>query len=425
MFISCNIYAANVLTESSPEKAGFNVEQLNRLDQWISQQVNKKGYPGVNLLIIKDNQIVYRKAWGSSKKYEGSNLMAQPVPLTTDTMYDLASNTKMYATNFALQKLVSEGKLNPNDLVSKYIPGFSDSPDDVIKGKSTLRISDLLHHSSGFSDNPQYYNKFVAGDLYSLERKKTLEMIKKTPLEYKPGSEHVYSDINFMLLGFIVESVTGQPLDHYVEETIYRPLGLRHTVFNPLLKGFQQKQIAATELNGNTLDGTVYFPGIRTTTIWGTVHDEKAFYSMGGVAGHAGLFSNTSDIAVLMQTMLNGGSYGDVTLFSPETVKMFTTSSKEDPTFGLGWRVNGDVTMATTFGTLASAQTYGHTGWTGTLTVIDPVNKMAIVMLSNRPHTPVDDPQRLRNNKMYKGGLLPISTYGWVVDQVYAALKQK
>ena len=98
----------------------------------------------------------------------------------------------------------------------------------------------------------------------------------------------------------------------------------------------------------------------------------------------AGLFSNTGDIAVLMQTMLNGGGYGDVQLFSAETVKMFTTSSKEDATFGLGWRVNGNATMTPTFGTLASPQTYGHTGWTGTVTVIDPVNHMAIVMLSNQ-----------------------------------------
>ncbi len=344
--VSCSVSAAKypVLTESSPEKAGFNVERLNQMDRWISQQVDA-GYPGVNLLIIKDNQIVYRKAWGAAKKYDGSALMAQPVKATTGTLYDLASNTKMYATNFALQKLMSEGKLHPDDRIAKYIPGFADSPNDAIKGKNTLRISDLLHHSGGFPADPQYPNKAVAGALYSQDKGQTLEMIKRTPLEYQPGSKHIYSDVDYMLLGFIVESVTGQPLDHYVEESIYRPLGLTHTVFNPLLKGFKPQQIAATELNGNTRDGVIHFPNIRTSTLWGQVHDEKAFYSMGGVSGHAGLFSNTGDIAVLMQTMLNGGGYGDVQLFSAETVKMFTTSSKEDATFGLGWRVNGNATM--------------------------------------------------------------------------------
>lgn len=158
--VSCSVSAAKypVLTESSPEKAGFNVERLNQMDRWISQQVDA-GYPGVNLLIIKDNQIVYRKAWGAAKKYDGSVLMEQPVKATTGTLYDLASNTKMYATNFALQKLMSEGKLHPDDRIAKYIPGFADSPNDTIKGKNTLRISDLLHHSGGFPADPQYPNK--------------------------------------------------------------------------------------------------------------------------------------------------------------------------------------------------------------------------------------------------------------------------
>lgn len=266
--VSCSVSAAKypVLTESSPEKAGFNVERLNQMDRWISQQVDA-GYPGVNLLIIKDNQIVYRKAWGAAKKYDGSALMAQPVKATTGTLYDLASNTKMYATNFALQKLMSEGKLHPDDRIAKYIPGFADNPNDTIKGKNTLRISDLLHHSGGFPADPQYPNKAVAGALYSQDKDQTLEMIKRTPLEYQPGSKHIYSDVDYMLLGFIVESVTGQPLDRYVEESIYRPLGLTHTVFNPLLKGFKPQQIAATELNGNTRDGVIHFPNIRTSSL--------------------------------------------------------------------------------------------------------------------------------------------------------------
>lgn len=422
--LSCTASAAPfpVLTDAAPEKAGFNIERLNALDNWIAQQVDA-GYPSVNLLIIKDSHIVYRKAWGQAKKYDGSVLMSHPVKATTDTLYDLASNTKMYATNFALQKLMSEGKLQPDDLISKYIPDFGDRPGDAIKGKSMLRIADLLHHSGGFPADPQYPNQAVAGELYSQDKATTLEMIKRTPLAYRPGTKHIYSDVDYMLLGFIVESVTGQPLDRYVEENLYRPLGLTHTVFNPLQKGFRQQQIAATELNGNTRDGVIHFPNIRTTTLWGQVHDEKAFYSMGGVSGHAGLFSNTGDIAVLMQTMLNGGGYGNVTLFSPGTVKMFTQSSPEDATFGLGWRVNGNASMTPTFGTLASAQAYGHTGWTGTLTVIDPANQMAIVMLSNKPHSPVADPQK--NPNMFNSGLMPIATYGWVVDQIYAALKHE
>jgi len=409
------------LTHASPESAGFDSQKLHQLDVWIQQQVDA-GYPGMNLLILKDNHIVYQKAWGYAKKYDGSTLMAAPVKATPETLYDLASNTKMYATNFALQKLVYEGKISVDDLVSKYLPGFADRPTDKIKGKDRLRIADILHHTAGFPADPQYPNKKVAGELYSQDKATTLEMIKRTPLDYSPGTRHVYSDVDYMILGFIIESVTGMPLDKYVEETIYRPLGLTHTVFNPLQKGFQRQQIAATELHGNTRDGVIDFPHIRTSTLQGEVHDEKAWYAMGGVSGHAGLFSNTGDMAVLMQVMLNGGSYKNVTLFDRKTVEAFTHSSRDDPTFGLGWRVNANASMTATFGVLAPPQTYGHTGWTGTLTAIDPVNHMAIVILGNKPHSPVADPQA--NPNVFVSGQLPAATYGWIVDGVYGALKR-
>ncbi len=182
-------------------------------------------------------------------------------------------------------------------------------------------------------------------------------MIKRTPLE-----NHLAASI-FTVMSIICcldlssSRSPAQPLDRYVEESIYRPLGLTHTVFNPLLKGFKPQQIAATELNGNTRDGVIHFPNIRTSTLWGQVHDEKAFYRWAAFPGTQVCFPIPAILAVLMQTMLNGGGYGDVQLFNAETVKMFTTSSKEDATFGLGWRVNGNATMTPTFGTLASPQT--------------------------------------------------------------------
>lgn len=424
LVFSVSAFAADypVLTDASPEQAGFDMNKLHRLDTWVQSQIDA-GYPGMNILVIKDNHVVLQKAWGYAKKYDGSVPMATPLRATTDTMYDLASNTKMYATNFALQKLVSEGKINVNDLVSKYIPGFGDTPTDKNKGKSTLRITDILHHVAGFPADPQYPNKNVAGDLFSQDKKTTLEKIKQTPLQYPPGTRHIYSDVDYMILGFIIEAVTEMPLDQYVENTIYKPLGLQHTVFNPLKKGFTQQQIAATELNGNTRDGAIHFPNIRTTTIWGEVHDEKAWYAMGGVSGHAGLFSDTRDMAVLMQVMLNGGGYGKVKLFDKKTVEQFTRASKEDATFGLGWRVNGNASMTPTFGVLAEPETYGHTGWTGTLTAIDPVNHMAIVILGNRPHSPVADPKS--NPNVFESGLLPAATYGWIVDQIYGALNSQ
>ncbi|MFO6426507.1 serine hydrolase [Escherichia coli] len=252
-----------------------------------------------------------------------------------------------------------------------------------LKAKTPCGFLTCCIAAGGFPANPQYPNKAVAGGLSARIKARRWES-SSARARVSPGSKHIYGDISICCFGFIVESVTGQPLDRYVEESIYRPLGLTHTVFNPLLKGFKPQQIAATELNGNTRDGVIHcrYPapplsGVRCTM-------KKPFIRWAaGFRARRFSFSNTGDIAVLMQTMLNGGGYGDVQLFSAETVKMFTTSSKEDATFGLGWRVNGNATMTPTFGTLASPQTYGHTGWTGTVTVIDPVNHMAIVMLSN------------------------------------------
>ncbi|MFQ8718099.1 MAG: serine hydrolase, partial [Enterobacter hormaechei] len=209
-----------------------------------------------------------------------------------------------------------EAKINVNDPVANYIPGFSDATTDKIKGKSPADYRYPAPYG-GLPADPQYHNKRVAGELYSQDKQTTLEMIKRTPLVYSPGSKHVYSDVDYMMLGFIIEYRISP--DTYVENKFTR-LSAWHTVFNPLLKGFKQQQIAATELNGNTRDGVISIPHIRTTTLWCQVHDEKAWYSMGGVSGHAGLFSNTQDIAVLMQTLLNGGCYGNVTVFDKHTV---------------------------------------------------------------------------------------------------------
>ncbi|TLG72747.1 penicillin binding protein PBP4B [Culicoidibacter larvae] len=405
---------------TNPEEAGFDSEKLAQMETNIQEQIDA-GYSSLSMIVIKDGKIAYQNAFGLAKKYNQSELMSDPIPATVDTMYDMASNTKMFATNFALQKLVTEGKLGIDDLVSDYIDGFADQPDDVIKGKDIMKISDILHHNAGFPADPQYPNQAVAGDLYSQDKATTLAMICKTPLEYEPGTKNIYSDVDYMLLGFIIEAIVGMPLDEYVEMEIYAPLGLTHTMFNPLDKGIAPEQTAATELNGNTRDGVIDFPNIRIETIWGEVHDEKAYYAMEGVSGHAGLFSNTADMAVLLQVMLNGGTYNGVELFSKAVADEFTASSVSNPTYGLGWRVNGGSGYSS-FGKYASPTTYGHTGWTGTLTLIDPENNLGIVLLGNRVHSPVTDPAVDPNR--FDSADTELRNYSWTVNQVYEALLQ-
>lgn len=402
-----------------PEEVGFSSEKLKQVDEWIQQDVDN-GFPGAVLLIIKDRKIVKNKAFGYSKRYHGPTPISHPEKMRTSTMFDLASNTKMYATNYALQKLVYEGKIGLNALVQKYIPDFIDQPGAKMIGKDQLRIIDLLHHNAGFPADLQYHHPAAAGDLFSQDRKKTLQMLSKTPLQHEPGTMNLYSDVDYMLLGYMVEKVTGQSLDDYVENHIYKPLGLKNTMFNPLQKGFKPTDFAATELIGNSRDGVIDFPHLRKHTLQGEVHDEKAFYSMDGVSGHAGLFSNTDDLAVLLQLMLNGGGYGKVKVFDQQTIHTFIRPAETNPTYGLGWRRNGHSSMIWMFGPYASESAVGHSGWTGTLTIIDFEQNLAIALLTNKKHSPVVSPINAPNT--FSGDAFQTGKYTTVVTGIYEAL---
>ncbi|MGG1861255.1 penicillin binding protein PBP4B [Bacillus safensis] len=403
-----------------PEQVGFSSRRLRKVDQMIQNDI-KAGFPGAALIIIKDGKIVHQKAYGYRQKYDGTTELKSYKKMKKDTLFDLASNTKMYATNYALQKLVYEKKLDVNEKIQTILPDFQDEPDAKVTGKDQLRVKDLLTHSAGLPSSVLFYSKESAGSFYSQDRKTTMKWLPKVPLQYKPGTQHIYSDIDYMLLGMIIEKKTGMPLDQYVESTIYRPLGLKHTMFNPLQKGFKPKHFAATERLGNSRDGVIDFENIRRYTLLGEVHDEKAYYSMAGISGHAGLFSNTSDMAVLLQLMLNKGGYGKTTIFDQASIDLFTASSDTNPTYGLGWRKNGHTDMEWMFGKYASNEAYGHTGWTGTMTLIDPKHNLGVVLLTNKKHSPVVSPET--NPNQFEGDLFPTGTYGSIMTAIYESFK--
>lgn len=399
------------LSFGSPDEAGFSEEKLAKVDALIKADVDK-GFPGAVLLIIKDGKIIKNTAYGWQKKYEGEALLDKWQPMTPDSLFDLASNTKMYAAVFAMMKLTSEGKVNPEERVSRYLPGFGE------ERQSEIKIRDVLSHSAGYAPEIKFYDPRQAGDLYSLNRTKTLNLLEKIPFVYQTGTKTVYSDTDYILLCAIIEKITGQRLDEYVENNIYRPLGLTHTIFNPLQKGFLKEQFAATERCGNTRDYQVNFPGIRKYTLQGEVHDEKAYYSLGGVSGHAGLFSRARDLAVLAQTMLNGGGYGGYKLCDQKTLTYFTKPTDRDSEIGLGWNKGGSKNTIFEFGPYASDQVIGHTGWTGIDSVIDPKHDMAIILLTNRVHAPSmpGDADRFITNNFETG------KYGSVIALIYEAL---
>lgn len=426
----------SILPKADPESVGFSKEGLEKVDQLIQQEITG-GFPGAVLLIVKDGKIVKNTAYGYAKKYDSTGKELQnPEKMETTKLFDMASNTKMYATNYAIMKLVSEGKINVESRVSEYIPGYGG------EGREKILVKDLLTHSAGYAPEVKFYEpeatqiiskefEYALGrNFYSKEKSKTENIIiRDVPLDYERGTKTVYSDTDYMLLGIIVEKVTEQSLDEYVENEIYKPLGLNNTMYNPLKKGKIASDAAATELSGNTRDGYINFPGVRRNVIQGEVHDEKAYYSMNGVSGHAGLFSTSEDLAVLMSAMLNDGMIGNTRLFNKNVMDQFTKASEKDITFGLGWRRAGENNLTETFGTLASSEAIGHTGWTGTVTVIDPKYNLEIVLLTNKKHSPVIKNLKEKNGKpnfnKFQGDIYETGKYGQVITKIYEAFLDK
>ncbi|WP_129590473.1 penicillin binding protein PBP4B [Cryobacterium aureum] len=445
------------------EDVGFCTGALDQVDDYIAGQI-RDGASSLAVSIVKDGRVVRSRAFGYACRF-GSNPAAELpaqllpesewLPATTATLYDLASNTKMFATTFAIQRLLSAGTLDLDRAVGSF-PGwenFTDSANDTSgkwavggrggvearhSGKATITIRDLLQHVGGLLPDPQYANRTEAGALFyqggnTLDRSGIIDAICRTPLLHPPHTAFAYSDVDFMILGLLVEQIAGETLDDFVEREIMAPLGLHDTVFTPLMRGFLPTDIAATELNGNTRDGHVdfgVFPDgtavpVRTGVIQGEVHDEKAFYSMGGVSGHAGLFSTVGDLSVLTQVMLNGGLYNGTELFSREVVDEFTTprsltgSDADASTIALGWRVHSRVGDGYYyFDCGPSRSSFGHQGWTGTLTVIDPHYNLSIAILSNFRHSPV-----VRPPNGFAGADFAIADLVPVVQRIYAALR--
>ena len=438
--------------EGSLQDVGIDRDALELLEQIIQADVNN-GFPSAQMAIVKDGKLVYQNAWGRVNAYNPDGTPKTDSPaVTNDTLYDLASNTKMYTANYALQYLVTQGKANLDSrLVDLLGSAFVEDTIDITyngyenpglkvnkQWKAELTLRDILRHQAGFPADPQYHNdsfdqcsqKTVPGatnvlfsgwDGSAATRAATLKSIFKTPLMYKPGTKTVYSDVDYMLLAFAIEAITGKGLDAFLKETFWDPMGLTHTTYNPLLNGFAANDCAATELNGNTRDGAISFTGVRTATIQGQVHDEKCYYAMGGISGHAGLFSNATELAKLASVMLTGG-YGENRYFSRNVMDAFTAPKKENAAnWGLGWWREGDNQRCWYFGTQAPSNTIGHQGWTGTLTMIDPVEDLVVVYLTNKINSPVTD--KAANPNKFNGNWYTASTLGFVAQLLYQGLQ--
>ena len=413
-----NVYVPfSKIKKAGAADVGFNSEKLDRIDALINSEI-EEGFPGAVLQIIKDGKMIKQTAYGYKRKFaDGGEFMDKFDPMETNTLFDIASNSKMYSTNFALMKLASEGKLDVNRPVKEYIKEYSGDRRDIIT------VKDLLNHIAGYAPEVHFFlpDNDVGPEFHSMNRDKTIDLLKtKVPFLYEKGKQTIYSDTDYMLLGLIIESITGMRQDEYVENEIYKPLGLKDTMYVPLRKGRVKSEFAATEIHGTTRGHRRDYPGIRTDVLQGEAHDEKGFYAMDGIAGHAGLFSTVHDLGILTQVMLNRGGYGDIKIFDKNVLDQFVKPSDFDITFGLGWRRAGNGDMPALFGSYASSLAVGHTGWVGTATVIDPYYNLSIVLLTNKKHSENygNDPFPLEK---FKGDDFITGQYGGIVSLVYEA----
>ncbi len=348
-----------LLTTADPEDVGMDPERLARLDGLVEEIIASGRMPGCVILVGRRGAVVWRKAYGMAE------IEPEQRPMRADTPFDLASLTKVVVTTTAVMILLERGEFRLDQPVAYYLPAFSD------KGKGDITLRQLLLHESGLPAW-QDFSKTCS------DSAEVIAEICAVEPRYASGVRYLYSDLNMIVLGEVIRRVDGRSLDEFSREEIFEPLGMAHTTFNPAGE-FAAAAAATTRAEGraDVPDGTM---------LMGRVHDANAAL-MGGVAGHAGLFSTADDLAVFAQMLLNGGVYGDTRILSPVTVRRMTEEHlRVNSTVrrGLGWDLHSEEFC--TAGDLLSASAYGHTGFTGTSLWMDPENDLFVILLAHRLH---------------------------------------
>ena len=337
------------LPAKKPSAVGMSAARLAMIDRVVERGIKAGGYPGAAVVVGRKGATVWEKGFGRLGWTSESGAVD-----TENTIYDLASLTKVVGTTTAVMILFDEGKIQLDDPVSKYIPEFKG------ENRELVTIKMLLEHRSGLP---------AGRDLWRIAHtpEEARAAVISTTLLAAPGQYYVYSDLGADMLGFAVEAITGEGLDAFLQRRVFTPLGMSDTHFRP--DGSLRGRIAPTELTPP-----------RGYPLRGEVHDENA-YALGGVAGHAGLFSTVSDLSIFAQMMLNGGRYNGARIVADSTVQLFTRRAAG--TRALGWDTcAGEFGCGKYFG----AEAYGHTGYTGTSLWIDPDRDMFVILLTNRVH---------------------------------------
>jgi CubicO group peptidase (beta-lactamase class C family) len=337
------------LPVAAPATVGMSAKRLETIDRVVTRGIKAGGFPGAAVVVGRKGAAVWEKGFGRIDWAVSSSHVS-----ATETIYDLASLTKVIGTTTAVMILFDEGRIKLDAPVNTYLPEFTGGY------KDSVTVRQLLEHRSGLPADR---------DLWRIAHSpaEARQVVIEAPLECKPGECYIYSDLGAITLGMMVERVTGQGLDVFLHERVFAPLGMVSTFFKPA--DSVKARVAPTEVSPP-----------RGYPLKGEVHDENA-YALGGVAGHAGLFSTASDLSIFAQMILEGGEYKGVRIVSDSTVKLFTTRASGSR--ALGWAM-ADGQWGS--GRFMSEGSFGHVGYTGTSLWIDPDREMFVILLTNRVH---------------------------------------
>ncbi|MFC5285091.1 serine hydrolase domain-containing protein [Pedobacter alpinus] len=367
-----------------PEEVGININDLKGIDVVAAEAIKEKAAPGMVVLVAKDGKIIFNKAYGTHT-YDKDAPKER-----VDDIFDLASITKVSATTMEVMRLYEQKKLDLDTTINTYIAKTRNT------AKSDIKVKEVLLHQAGFIPFIPFYNSIKpedfsrdssenytvkVADSFFMKKEYFRDVMWKQMLEspLKTRGKYVYSDLSMYFMKEIVETITQEPMADYVMNNFYKPLGMHTTGFNPRYR-FTKSRIIPTEQDN-------YF---RKTLLWGYVHDQGAAM-VGGVSGHAGLFSNATDLAILYQMLLNKGTYGGKRYFKASTIDYFTAKQSEISRRGLGFD-RFDANSKNGYPSkLASSQTYGHTGYTGTAVWVDAKENLVYIFLSNRVNPEVSN----------------------------------
>jgi uncharacterized protein YbbC (DUF1343 family)/CubicO group peptidase (beta-lactamase class C family) len=343
-----------------PSSTGFDADRLHRIDAAVEAALAEARLPGAVVLIGRDDEIGHAKAFGRRA------VVPAEQPMTRDTLFDMASLTKPVATATSVMILIDEGKIRLSDRIVKYLPEFDNH------GKGRITIEHLLRHRTGLTPDNSI-NDYKNGPDEAWKK------IAELGLDYPPGERFVYSDVNFLTLGRLVEKVSGQTLDAFARDRVFKPIGMKDAHFRPA--GGDASQWPDVDRIAPTEPAEPGQPPLR-----GVVHDPRS-RALGGVAGHAGLFATADDLALLARTLLDGGlAPSGKRILSPLAVRMMleTGDTPEGQRRGLGWDV--ETGYSSPRGELFGPASFGHTGFTGTSIWIDPETRAYVIILTSRLH---------------------------------------